>query len=565
MPRYFFNTLDHDCRRFICLLPLFFWLVSAHSEPAIPRHPPSFESAPLLPMQQQNISVSFKYNIANSDAPGSVNASVAEEVATYFNNRSSNFVIQHQTANDDGLDLRFLVRMRTACNPQSTRKTLMSNVSRFAHAATENMKCVVRACDDGETQSLSSTDNCTSLLWTCTCSSAQAANLPPMDATQAAATAAVKDSSSASAQAGTTFASRASPSKGVGTGGDSRQAEIPQQDRTNASDAGAIHRSAFVDQRFCLILALAGDCKTSSERGQTMPQRTTDPGVSVSAAAHKITIFLRRSQAIVSSECLRDRLVHEIQKRAREGTIDVWLSSESSIAEVRISCVWKFPMYNHTVRRFLHSLIESECTLRIRCSDRTGVRDTYLKPPGPGVDRWLQYSGLRGTFYELPLKEFVRVLRETVGREEARLLRCESMEELRDDARAKQVLLFEICNVLEWHTKNNTPVQPRSRQSQEPTVRPVMGDSEAGPVNAAANDTTNISHITPAPQRSCLESGADSSKVVKQKLNFTDSPARPEGVREAVNFEDRRSLSGGNYVPMDDQLNFCPLLGRGSR
>ena len=77
-----------------------------------------------------------------------------------------------------------------------------------------------------------------------------------------------------------------------------------------------------------------------------------------------------------------------------------------------------------------------------------------------------------------------------------------------------------------------------------------MGDPAAA-VNAVVNDTANLSHITPAAPRQCSESGADSSKAVKQRLNFSDTPARPEGARESVNLQDRSILSGGNYVPMD--------------
>ena len=293
----------------------------------------------------------------------------------------------------------------------------------------------------------------------------------------------------------------------------------------------------------------------SSERGRTM--RTN---ISASAVAHKIRIFLTGGKGlsktnVSSPNSLRDRLVHGIQKLAYEGTIDVWLSqsdsSEPEILEVRIACVWKFQMYNHTVRRFLHNMINAKCTVNVFGSDLNAVRDTYLKPPGPGGNRWLQYSGLRGTFYEMPLRDFVRVLGEIVRREEARFLSCESREEFSGDARSKQVLLYEICNVLEWHTKNNTPVQPRSRQSLEHIIPslagPVRGDPAAA-LNAAVNDTANLSHITPAAPRPCLESDADSTKAVKQRLNFSDTPARPEGVREPVNLQDRSILSGGNDV-----------------
>jgi hypothetical protein len=228
MSRHFFNTIDHDCHcsRFACLLPLFFWLAgSAHSEPVIPRHPPSFESAHSFPMRVNNISVSFRYSIASSDVPESVNASVAVQVATFFNNRSSHFAIQHQTAKHDGLDLRFLVRMKDKCNPKNARETLMRNLVNHAHAAKENMKCMVNACTNLETQYLDSDDTCTNLIWICTCSSAQTTNLLPNEATQA--TAAVKDSSPASAPAGTTFVSRASQSKCCGAPGDeSRQSEL---------------------------------------------------------------------------------------------------------------------------------------------------------------------------------------------------------------------------------------------------------------------------------------------------------------------------------------------------
>jgi len=512
-------------------------------------------------MRVNNISVSFRYSIASSDVPESVNASVAVQVATFFNNRSSHFAIQHQTAKHDGLDLRFLVRMKDKCDPKNARETLMRNLVNHAHAAKENMKCMVRACTNLETQYLDSDDTCTNLVWTCTCSSAQAANLLPNEATQA--TAAVKDSGPASAQADTTFVS-ASPSKCFGApGGESRQAELPPQYRNDSAAAGAIHRPAMVFQRFCLICALTGEFQTSSELGRKMQQRTVGTTISASAGAHKIRILLKGGKGwsntnVSSQNSLRDRLVHGIQKLAHEGTIDVWLSqsdsSEPEILEVRIACVWKFQMYNHTVRRFLHNMINAKCTVNVFGSDRNAVRDTYLKPPGPGGNRWLQYSGLRGTFYEMPLRDFVRVLGEIVRREEARFLSCESREEFSGDARSKQVLLYEICNVLEWHTKNNTPVQPRSIQSLEhiipSQVGSVMGDPAAA-VNAVVNDTANLSHITPAAPRQCSESGADSSKAVKQRLNFSDTPARPEGARESVNLQDRSILSGGNYVPMD--------------
>jgi hypothetical protein len=245
MPRHFFNTIDHDCHRdrFVYLLPLFFWLAcSAHSEPVIPRHSPSFESAPLFRMSANNISVSLRYTIANSDVPESVNASLAIQVATYFNNRSSHFVIQHQKANDDGLDLCFLVRMKDKCNPKNTRETLMRNLVNHAQAARENMKCMIKACTDLETQYLDSDNTCTKLVWTCSCSSAQAANLLPNEATQA--TAAVKDSSPASAQACTT----ASPSKCFGA--PVGESELAPQDRNDSAAAGAIHRPAMVDRRF---------------------------------------------------------------------------------------------------------------------------------------------------------------------------------------------------------------------------------------------------------------------------------------------------------------------------
>jgi len=68
----------------------------------------------------------------------------------------------------------------------------MRNLVNHAHAAKENMKCMVNACTNLETQYLDSDDTCTNLIWICTCSSAQTTNFLPNEATQA--TAAVKDS-----------------------------------------------------------------------------------------------------------------------------------------------------------------------------------------------------------------------------------------------------------------------------------------------------------------------------------------------------------------------------------
>lgn len=181
-------------------------------------------------------------------------------------------------------------------------------------------------------------------------------------------------------------------------------------------------------------------------------------------SANRITfslVSIRPGDIEKSAQIFQNELVQQVRLRTKECTIDA-LKVPSQfgaciVLKVSIECVWKNPMHDYAIRRFLCSAIKCQLPgsrfrldhgIKLQALSLEAVRRYYLSPPIQGSDRWLQYSLLCSEAHEMPLTELGEKLRNTVKTQEENLLKCKSKEDFKQTAIEKQVLLHSIAEVL---------------------------------------------------------------------------------------------------------------------
>ena len=191
--------------------------------------------------------------------------------------------------------------------------------------------------------------------------------------------------------------------------------------------------------------ALAGNVKEDSRINQwaCMISFTVEP---IQATAYS---FVPNG----TSETLRKNLIAASRLKAREVTIDVVIGPHNLKASM--ACVWKTPMGSDAVRRLVNGAVTSSGFRRthhtfvkhIPC-DRTAVREKYISHPEQGL-RWLQFSEVGGTMYEVPVDEFIQELGKALKQGESNLLMCSTREGYKQAALSSQALLFQVYDILQ--------------------------------------------------------------------------------------------------------------------
>jgi hypothetical protein len=240
--------------------------------------------------------------------------------------------------------------------------------------------------------------------------------------------------------------------------------------------------------------------------------------------------------AFLPNETLRKNLITEIRGKAREVTIDVFVMGPNNL-QVRTACVWKTPMGSNAVRRLMNEIIRESGFRHIKGSfvkysacDRSAVRDKYISHPEQGL-RWLQFSDVGGTMYEVPIDEFIQELGKAVKQGESDLLMCSTREGYKRAALSNQALLYQLYDILQF--RNICTPRTRTQWLQEKLAEGAVHVTAAQVMPAAGTtilhtgtsasldlDTSSVAEALAgsAAEPSCLTADASTNAVAETPM-----------------------------------------------
>ena len=143
-------------------------------------------------------------------------------------------------------------------------------------------------------------------------------------------------------------------------------------------------------------------------------------------------------------------LTSDIQAKTYQAVIDVSFKSTPQQLQVTVACEWKNPMYVNSIRRTIKNSIRGrfkDTGIRVSPMDRSSISRAVHTVTG---SRWLLHQLPKGTAYRVPIENFINVLGQEIQAQESLFLNCLTLAQFRDDARAKQVLLCNVHDVLRW-------------------------------------------------------------------------------------------------------------------
>lgn len=147
------------------------------------------------------------------------------------------------------------------------------------------------------------------------------------------------------------------------------------------------------------------------------------------------------------TELKRD-LTREIQAKTYQAVIDVATTTGKQLLKVNMACEWKNPMYTRAMRRTIESAVRNRfriVSVRFFQIDPSAISNSYHTG-----SRWLQHSLPKGAAYTMCMEDFIKAIGNEVKVQEALFLNCETLAQFREDAKAKQVLLCNLHDVLRW-------------------------------------------------------------------------------------------------------------------
>ena len=165
----------------------------------------------------------------------------------------------------------------------------------------------------------------------------------------------------------------------------------------------------------------------------------------------------KNSAIETSLNVFRNDLVEQIRRKATEATIDVSeLEGQAYSFKFNVVCRLKNPAHDYVVRRMITNSLGTQesfytaANTKIKVNQTTldAVRQSYESHPPGGSRRWLHLSIVRSKAHDMQMAEFVEEFGKTVKREESNLLDCETRDQFKEDAWAKQTLLHSVHQVL---------------------------------------------------------------------------------------------------------------------
>jgi hypothetical protein len=359
------------------------------------------------------------------------------------------------------------------------------------------------------------------------------------------------------------------PNLQVGDGGAPSTESNRSNTRTPSSGSGPQEPCIIATQAAAAAASCDSQGNSASDNAEFpalfFTAKTEKPkiaGTSSGYSSSKINFVL---QSIASDTDLNSKLDffkadlnREMQASSYEAAIDAEFNHESLLLHVRISCKWKSPRHAQTIRRMIHRAIRHRFSV-IDNKIRIFNLDTALPSSCQfkSGSRWLQHSPEKGSAYTMPVENLVLELGKEVRAQEVQLLKCKTLAELRTDAKAKQVLLANLYDVLLWRypqVPNTSGFKFQPQQPKEPALLESchavstnsLHDSEAQSINSTptvteippvlvAGDSTltpsSTDDAAPAPRRS-LSFGSGCSVAQTPSggtLSACDSGARPAG------------------------------------
>ena len=212
---------------------------------------------------------------------------------------------------------------------------------------------------------------------------------------------------------------------------------------------------------------------------------------------------------------LKAGLRGEMLAKAYEAVIDVESNPSSLLLHVRIACKWKTAVHTETIKRIMRRAI---CERFIVDNGKIRIFDLGTALPsgcqfGSGT-RWLQHSPARGAAYTMPMEKFVLELGNEVRAQEAQLLGCATPAQYMADAKAKQLLLSNLLDVLRW------------RCPQVPNTSCFVFQTPKEPALQDAGRAGSIDSAIPAPAQSLPSTRSPTVTDISSSDGRASNPCR---------------------------------------
>ena len=178
----------------------------------------------------------------------------------------------------------------------------------------------------------------------------------------------------------------------------------------------------------------------------------------------------------------KGKLTETIQAKTYQAGIHVAVTAGSQHLKVIMACEWKNPMYARAIRRTIESAMQAPLKIAsLRCFE---MDPSAIPNFGCSGLTWLQHSQPKGAAYTMSMEDFIEAIGNEVQNQEAQFLNCETLVQFRDDAKAKQVLLSNIHDVLRWrfrpavHPQSDFRFRDPELGGQSLEVPPMAGHAE---------------------------------------------------------------------------------------
>jgi hypothetical protein len=265
----------------------------------------------------------------------------------------------------------------------------------------------------------------------------------------------------------------------------------------------------------------------------------------------------------------RAELNREIQALSFEAVIDADFNCETFLLRVKIVCTWKFPRHSATIRRPIRDIIESRLLLP---RNKYTVKIFAASPESPANcqllsgSRWLQHSPAKGSAYTMPMENFVLELGKEVRAQEDKFLNCKTQAQFMTDAKAKQVLLNNLYDVLRWRFPDlpqvldssaflfrQQPVRVLEQLSPDSGCADSMDSRQLDPEALSRNSTS-----TPNPTLTEISSSSVAGDPAVTPFSSVEELPGPAGnLQTACAWQSTDSLAATVLLQVLEQARMC--------
>ena len=259
-------------------------------------------------------------------------------------------------------------------------------------------------------------------------------------------------------------------------------------------------------------------------------------------SASRIVFVLSNATASEKLEAFKSDIIEIFQARTYEAGVDATRSSETQRLHVKIACTWKNAMHSHSIRRLIHGTIAGRFKVdgNVKVFDLKATGTSWFHNQSQASSRWLQYSGLKGKAYTMPMQKLLDAIGNVVEDEEAQLLSCTTHADFRANAKSKQLLLANLLDVFRWRFLFS-PAAVVTEPAQAPTV------TESHPPVAASSSYSSDCAAPRSPCPELLDSEVAERTPTRRNLHCTFGTNPSGGAGPACNSQPGHCAASSSF------------------